>query len=264
MSEQNKEYAMVPVEPTPEMSLGDFLHVVMDDYLGKPNARLLLNGDDIELGPTLLMALVNAAIRSVLLSAAPKTMPEQPQDRAWIEDVRHLLAVLMESPDDTLGSIKSYPPSLENAKYCAEYANVTAKRLLDAFPTSAAQPQQEPASAIDAYARMLAMHLWSEYYSKDAPDFGLFDDTYGVLSQIDNMLAGLKNRAAQQEASKDAQTINLDEDEAITLASYISAGKRPVSLIVTDGRAGYGLYAYDTEYPDEGGEFIAAIYKEGQ
>jgi hypothetical protein len=53
--------------------------------------------------------------------------------------------------------------------------------------------------------------------------------------------------------------IDLDEDEALTLASYISAGKRPVTLVVSDGRAGYGLYAFDTEYPDEGAEFIAAL-----
>lgn len=48
---------------------------------------------------------------------------------------------------------------------------------------------------LDGYARSLAMHLWGEHYIKDAPQFELLDDAYGVLSQIDNMLTGLARQS---------------------------------------------------------------------
>lgn len=73
-------------------------------------------------------------------------------------------------------------------------------------------------------------------------------------------IRSLKQQPSQDADKRDAPfQIDLDKDEAITLASFISAEERPVSLIVSDGRAGFGLYAFDTEYPDEPAEFIAAI-----
>lgn len=42
------------------------------------------------------------------------------------------------------------------------------------------------------YAKTLATYLWSMHYKDDAPDWEPFDDLFGILSQIDNMLTGLK------------------------------------------------------------------------
>lgn len=53
--------------------------------------------------------------------------------------------------------------------------------------------------------------------------------------------------------------IDLNEDDSLKLYDYIGEGERPVSLIVSDGRCGYGLYVFDTEYPDEAAEFICAM-----
>lgn len=54
--------------------------------------------------------------------------------------------------------------------------------------------------------------------------------------------------------------IDMEDDQVAMLRDYLAA-ERPVTLTVIDGYAGFGLYAFDTEYPDEGGAFIAAISK---
>lgn len=42
-------------------------------------------------------------------------------------------------------------------------------------------------------AKRIAVHLWVRHYkSEDCPNFELLDDMGGVLSQIDNMVAGLQ------------------------------------------------------------------------
>ena len=40
-------------------------------------------------------------------------------------------------------------------------------------------------------AEELAMAIWRDFYKDDSPNFELCDSTAGVLSQIDNMYAGL-------------------------------------------------------------------------
>jgi hypothetical protein len=40
-------------------------------------------------------------------------------------------------------------------------------------------------------ARRLAVYLWKTHYSTQSPDWKLADDLHGVISQIDNMTAGL-------------------------------------------------------------------------
>ena len=39
-------------------------------------------------------------------------------------------------------------------------------------------------------AERLAMFLYEKYYKEDAPEFKLLDSVPGVISQIDNMIAG--------------------------------------------------------------------------
>lgn len=62
------------------------------------------------------------------------------------------------------------------------------------------------------YAIRLATILWEKYYKNTAPHWKPFDDMSGVLSQIDNMIAGIMmkdgrlkdNTAAVDELYKDA------------------------------------------------------------
>jgi hypothetical protein len=53
--------------------------------------------------------------------------------------------------------------------------------------------------------------------------------------------------------------IDLDEETAKTLGEYLGDGERPITFSVGPGHAGYGLYAHDTEYPEEGATFVTAI-----
>lgn len=42
------------------------------------------------------------------------------------------------------------------------------------------------------YAKRIATAMWQKHWKEDSPDFKTFDDLMGVLSQIDNMAAGMK------------------------------------------------------------------------
>jgi hypothetical protein len=41
-------------------------------------------------------------------------------------------------------------------------------------------------------AYMLAMFLWDKFYKDESPDFQPLDTAAGIITQIDNMLSGLK------------------------------------------------------------------------
>ena len=53
-----------------------------------------------------------------------------------------------------------------------------------------AQPVQEPVDCY-GYAARLATSIWKQHYQKTAPQWQVLDDLIGVLTQIDNMAAGL-------------------------------------------------------------------------
>jgi hypothetical protein len=44
---------------------------------------------------------------------------------------------------------------------------------------------------IDSYLRDLTESVWKMHYQKDAPQWEMLDDTYGVLTQLDNMICDL-------------------------------------------------------------------------
>jgi len=50
---------------------------------------------------------------------------------------------------------------------------------------------QKETSMCKVESESLAMSLYSKHYKKEAPDFGLCDTPSGVITQIDNMVAGL-------------------------------------------------------------------------
>jgi len=45
------------------------------------------------------------------------------------------------------------------------------------------------------YAQRLATSLWEQHWKLDAPDWKPLPDLLGVLTQIDNMTAGLERKA---------------------------------------------------------------------
>lgn len=58
--------------------------------------------------------------------------------------------------------------------------------------TETAQWAENEISRAYNEAAQLAMFLWNKYYKADSPNFELCDSTQGIISQIDNMLSGLK------------------------------------------------------------------------
>jgi len=41
------------------------------------------------------------------------------------------------------------------------------------------------------YAARLATHVWEKHFKEDSPEFKLLPDVLGVLTQLDNMIAGM-------------------------------------------------------------------------
>lgn len=52
----------------------------------------------------------------------------------------------------------------------------------------------------------LAMAIWRDFYKDDSPKFELCDSTAGIISQIDNMYTGLRERIVELE--KDAERLD--------------------------------------------------------
>ncbi|WP_038616617.1 hypothetical protein [Dyella jiangningensis] len=62
------------------------------------------------------------------------------------------------------------------------------------------------------YAKSLATSMWEKHYAKEAPQWELCDDLYGVLSQIDNMLTGL-----QREKPSAPRVVTSNDDNATSM-----------------------------------------------
>ena len=73
-------------------------------------------------------------------------------------------------------------PNLHSAECFEDYQKATGMAQPDAY----------------GYASRLATHIWQKHYIKDAPQWKPLDKLMGVLTQIDNMTAGL-TRLAQPE-----------------------------------------------------------------
>jgi hypothetical protein len=69
---------------------------------------------------------------------------------------------------------------------------------VDAPPAAQRQPDAY------GYAKRLAVAIWEQHYKDVAPQWNPLDDLMGVLTQIDNMIAGLVTPPAAQPAVPDA------------------------------------------------------------
>jgi flagellar biosynthesis/type III secretory pathway protein FliH len=72
--------------------------------------------------------------------------------------------------------------------YIAEYESALQKEYQRGYEAGKAA-QQEPDAY--GYARRLAVAIWEQHYKATAPHWKPLDDLMGVLTQIDNMTAGL-------------------------------------------------------------------------
>lgn len=51
--------------------------------------------------------------------------------------------------------------------------------------------KDELLNSAEREARSLAISLWKQYYQKESPNFELCDSTAGIITQINNMVAGI-------------------------------------------------------------------------
>lgn len=73
--------------------------------------------------------------------------------------------------------------------------------------------QQEPDAY--GYAKRLAVAIWEQHYKDVAPQWKPFDDLMGVLTQIDNMIAGLTVQT-QRQPLMDEQINTLRQQYGVT------------------------------------------------
>jgi hypothetical protein len=92
--------------------------------------------------------------------------------------------------EDVLGAIARGWTHPENAQkpMDVQLAVAIAKEIQDMYTTPPAA-QQEPDAY--GYAKRLAEAIWQKHYKATAPQWKPLDDLMGVLTQIDNMTAGL-------------------------------------------------------------------------
>jgi hypothetical protein len=89
-----------------------------------------------------------------------------------------------------------------------ELAVAIAKEIQDMYTTPpAAQPAVQEPDAY-GYASRLAVAIWEQHYKGVAPQWKPLDDLMGVLTQIDNMTAGL---TAQRQPLTDKQMVDAIE-----------------------------------------------------
>lgn len=69
-------------------------------------------------------------------------------------------------------------------------------------------------------AESLAMALWRDHYKEASPDFELCDTVAGVITQIDNMAAGLSERIGALEAENERLREDRDDWEGRYDALY--------------------------------------------
>ncbi len=95
----------------------------------------------------------------------------------------------------------------------------------------AAAPVSGPSDA-NRYARELATALWKKHYQTDAPLWQVLPDTYGALSQIDNMTTGLC-RAAPVSGQGASEEIEL-------LKSHLEDAKELIQKMMKQEATPYG------------------------
>jgi hypothetical protein len=78
-------------------------------------------------------------------------------------------------------------------------------------------------------ATQIATFLWKNFYKDTAPQWEVLPDIRGVLSQIDNMVAGLKYDPPAQPADHSEQHLNMvdhDVEKAVAYLNGVHTGKQ--------------------------------------
>ena len=103
-------------------------------------------------------------------------------------------------------------------------------KLIELGWTPPAQPAPVQEHELALYeATQIATWLWKNFYKDTAPQWEVLPDIRGVLSQIDNMVAGLKYDPPAQPADHSEQHLNMvdhDVEKAVAYLNGVHTGKQ--------------------------------------
>jgi hypothetical protein len=111
------------------------------------------------------------------------------------------MADLRQAAKQALEALEAMEPPMM-AGYTRRLSAITALR--------AALEQPEPAAY--GYASRLAVAIWEKHYKATAVNWKPFPDLMGVLTQIDNMTAGLTRQQVEQEQEPVAHSVQSPDD----------------------------------------------------
>ena len=98
----------------------------------------------------------------------------------------------------------------------ADRDDIRRKYIAEAKETDRLQAKVEELEADNAdskrEAESLAMSLWRRHYQDVSPDFELCDTPAGVITQIDNMAAGLQAKVEDADRQRSILQTNLDAE----------------------------------------------------
>jgi hypothetical protein len=190
-------WKLVPVEPTDEMQAA--ADKLAKDGWDWPKA---VYRSMIRVAPTLPVAPVQDEfqLRGVLarLKCWHRLTEDEANDLLRFAAARPATAAQQEPvawmyPDD-------YKRMLTSETFCTVYSvevgSATRGESTVALYTTPPAAQQEHDAY--GYAKRLAIAIWEQHYKDVAPQWKPFDDLLGVLTQIDNMTAGLTIQTQRQ------------------------------------------------------------------
>jgi len=150
---------------------------------------------------------IEYSIRAALAEAAQVPVTGEPTDRQLFNVAFNLSAEF--GPEFTQANKAFAMAAIEQYRHAMSGDSITQAEL-DALLGSERMAMKE--------ASDLAMAMWRDFFQEASPNLGLCDSPAGVLSQIDNMYAGLRERIQLQDARIVRQHRQLIEEMARTEA----------------------------------------------
>ena len=90
----------------------------------------------------------------------------------------------------------AYTLDTKHEHFDVDKAQLLSHRAVEHLQQALAQPEQDDEAY--GYAKYLAECIWEKHYKEESPHWRPFDNTLGVLTQIDNMTCGLEKAQPEQ------------------------------------------------------------------
>ncbi len=104
--------------------------------------------------------------------------------------------------------------------------------------TSTVNKQIKDLNLAKLEAESLAMALWNQHYKKDSPNFELCDSVAGVITQINNMTAGLTS-TLQSQINKAVREALDEASTKLETCTYSFEGRKTMRTIINSIKERY-------------------------